>query len=234
MLKCQIVIDLRRATIDHWKEGLEGQVSRFMWAEYDEWSCTGTLLVFFVTLIGKRGKLCSGCYLFSIILWASFLLCCEITRPKGAVMIQSIASYRVTIRVGTEQQWVIMGYSLIVVVVFFLLLFVSLFVCSFVLHEEGINGRIHSTVEKLIYAIYMIALFVICAGRNDSSHILTTASKKSFHRMNKYLVALLISQFYWHSCWKLLSTGHVSLSFFPRLLRQTYSVPQNDSRLSGP
>lgn len=79
---------------------------------------------------------------------------------------------------------------------FFLLLFVSLFVCSFVLHEEGINGRIHSTVEKLIYAIYMIALFVICAGRNDSSHILTTASKKSFHRMNKYLVALLISQFY--------------------------------------
>ena len=117
---------------------------------------------------------------------------------------------------------------------FLLLLFVSLFVCSFVLHEEGINGRIHSTVEKLIYAIYMIALFVICAGRNDSSHILTTASKKSFHRMNKYLVALLISQFYWHSCWKLLSTGHVSLSFFPRLLRQTYSVPQNDSRLSGP
>lgn len=234
MLKCQIVIDLRRATIDHWNEVLEGQVSRFMWAEYDEWSCTGTLLVFFVTLIGKRGKLCSGCYLFSIILWVSFLLCCEITRPKGAVMIQSIASYRVTVRVGTEQQWVIMGYSLIVVVVFFLLLFVSLFVCSFVLHEEEINGRIHSTVEKLIYAIYMIALFVICAGRNDSSHTLTTASKKSFHRMNKYLVALLISQFYWHSCWKLLSTGHVSLSFFPRLLRQTYSVPQNDSRLSGP
>ena len=128
MLKCQIVIDLRRATIDHWKEGLEGQVSRFMWAEYDEWSCTGTLLVFFVTLIGKRGKLCSGCYLFSIIVWVSFLLCCEITRPKGGAMKQSIASYRVTIRVGTEEQWVIMGYGLIVVVVFFCL-FVCLFVC---------------------------------------------------------------------------------------------------------
>ena len=128
MLKCQIVIDLRRATIDHWKDGLEGQVSLFMWAEYDEWSCTGTLLVFFVTLIGKRGKLCSGCYLFSIIVWVSFLLCCEITRPKGGVMKQSIASYRVTIRVGTEEQWVIMGYGLIVVVVFFFL-FVCLFVC---------------------------------------------------------------------------------------------------------
>ena len=41
--------------------------------------------------------------------------------------------------------------------------------------------------------LYMIELFVNCSGRHDSSHAQTTASKKRFYRMNKYLVALLIS-----------------------------------------
>ena len=77
----------------------------------------------------------------------------------------------------------------------FFFLFVCLSVRLFSTRKELTEG-FHSTVEKLIYAIYMIAPFVICAGRSDSSHILTTASKKSFHRMDKYLVALLISQFY--------------------------------------